>query len=225
MTTWNVGSWWAGLLCFITGIFAVISNNKYVKTVSCTPSNHYNSRAYFFRIIVIILISLRGVVAAGCVFSVISILLCIAGVIFDGVIYGVTNALDACGNQETGEFYGDTKYFTQVVNCAVGHSQTCLCVQGSNDDTCFLFDLRGADNCGQILTRLPSLLLASLIFVFLLLVLVFTYSIFTCMGVCCVKTPPAQQNAPPVQAQAAAANPAYGQPVTAKATPMTANSV
>eukprot|EP01032_Pedospumella_encystans_P026482 gene26482-29924_t len=71
MTSWNVGSWWAGLLCFITGIFAVISNNK-------------------------------GVVAAGCVFSVISILLCIAGVIFDGVIYGVTHALDACGNQETG---------------------------------------------------------------------------------------------------------------------------
>ena len=181
---------------------------------------------YFFHVIIVILLFyLRGVVTAGCVFSVISILLCIAGVIFDGVIYGVTNALDACGNQETGEFYGDTQYLNQVVNCVVGHSQTCLCVQGSNDDTCFLFDLRGADNCGQILTRLPSLLLASLIFVFLLLVLVFTYSIFTCMGVCCVKTPAAQQNAPPVQAQAAAANPAYGQPVTAKATPMTANSV
>ncbi len=170
----------------------------------------------------------RGVVTAGCVFSVIAILLCIAGVIFDGVIYGVTHALDACGNQETGEFYGDTQYLFRVQDCAVGHSQTCLCVQGNNDDTCFLFDLRGADNCGQILTKLPSLLLASLIFVFLLLVLVFTYSIFTCMGVCCVKTPAAAagQNAAPVQAQAtpAAANPVYGEPVTAKATPMTANS-
>jgi len=36
MTSWNVGSWWAGLLCFITGIFAVISNNKYVEVFDPT---------------------------------------------------------------------------------------------------------------------------------------------------------------------------------------------
>lgn len=197
MTAWNVGSWWAGLLCLITGIFALISNNK-------------------------------GVVSTGCVFSVIAILLCIAGVIFDGIMYGVTNAMDTCVNQETGEFYGDTQYNFQAALCISGHSQTCLCVQGSSDDTCFLFDLRsGADNCGEILTTLPSLLLASLIFVFFLLILVFTYSIFTCMGVCCVKAPAANQNqnGAPVTATATAANPSYGQPVTAKATPMTANSV
>lgn len=140
-------------------------------------------------------------------------------------MYGVTHALDSCGNQETGEFYGDSKYYGNVVQCAVGHSQTCLCVQGSNTDTCFLFNLRAADNCGQILTKMPALLLASLLFVFLLLVLIFTYSIFTCMGVCCNKAPAGQNAAPPVTATATAANPSYGQPVTAKATPMTANSV
>ena len=128
----------------------------------------------------------------------IAILLSIAGVVLDGVFYGVTHALDTCLNQETGEFYGDMQYAGLALQCTNGHSQTCLCVQSSNDDTCFLLDLKAAENCGQILTRLPSLLLASLLFLLLSLILVFTYSVFTCMGVCCVKTPAAQQNAPPV---------------------------
>eukprot|EP00388_Colpodella_angusta_P047900 GDKK01074369.1.p1 GENE.GDKK01074369.1~~GDKK01074369.1.p1 ORF type:complete len:240 (-),score=46.57 GDKK01074369.1:218-901(-) len=193
MTSWHVGSWWAGVLCCITGIFALISANK-------------------------------GIVTTGCVFSIIAILLCIAGVIFDGIIYGATNALDTCYDRENFTVYGDAQYGGQAINCALQNSQTCLCVQGSNDDTCFLFNLDSADNCGQILTKLPSLLLASLLFVFLLLVLVFTYSIFTCMGVCCVRPPLANQNATPVTATATATNPVAAT-ATVKATPMTANSV
>lgn len=160
---------------------------------------------------------------SGCILSVISILLCIAGVIFDGVIYGATNALDTCIDRVNMQVYGDKQYGTQAGECIPGHSQDCLCVQGSNDDTCFLFNLGSADNCGQILTQLPSLLLASLLFVFLMLVLVFTYSIFTCMGVCCVKPPLAGQNGAPTPTTATAANPVAA--TTVKATPMTANSV
>ena len=152
----------------------------------------------------------------------IGILLCIAGVIFDGILYGATNALDTCFNQNTGDFYGNTEYNGFAFSCANGHSQTCLCVSGSNSDTCYLFDLKSADDCGEILTKLPSLLLASLIFVFLLLILVFTYSIFTCMGVCCVKEPMAAAGA---QSSATPAVASVSTPQTVKATPMTANSV
>jgi len=161
-------------------------------------------------------------VTTGCIFSVIAILLCIAGVIFDGVIYGATNALDTCIDRVNFQVYGDNQYAQQAGACIAGHSQDCLCVQGSNDDTCFLFNLDSADNCGQILTKLPSLLLASLLFVFLMLVLVFTYSIFTCMGVCCVKPPLANQSGAPTPTTATA-NPVAA--TTVKATPMTANSV
>jgi hypothetical protein len=100
-------------------------------------------------------------------------------------VYGAVNGLDTCGNQDTGEIYGDNKYLSSVVACVSGHSQTCLCVNGGQSDTCYLFNLDSADNCGQILTKMPALLITSVIFLAILFVIVLTYSAFTCKAVCC----------------------------------------
>jgi len=144
----------------------------------------------------------------GIVLSVISILLCIAGVIFDGVMYNTAQALDFCLDQDTGESYGDSKYYPDAAQCASDDSQTCLCVQGSDHlfthNICYLFNLLGAGNCGQILTKLPALLLTSLIFTLLNLMLVLYY-LFACV----LTAPAAHQHplvptAPPAAAELAA---------------------
>ena len=212
-TSWQAGSWWAGILSFITGVVSTGTHNNKVP-------NFVRNRCGSLKCVC------RGIVVAGCVLSVISILLCIAGVIFDGVMYNTTQALDFCWNQETGESYGNLNYYPEAVNCAYDHSQTCLCVQSSNDNVCFLFNLNSAENCGQILTKLPALLLTSLIFVLLHLALVFMYSLFTCIYLCSPAVPPAAHHPNPVVSPSviAVATPA-GQPVPVKHVPVTVNEV
>ena len=124
----------------------------------------------------------------------------IVGVILDGIWFGVSNALDTCYDQKKGEFYGSSTYQPFAFACANGNSQTCLCVNSANEDTCYLFDLENADNCGEILTTMPALLLTSLIFLLLLLVTMFIYSIFTCMNTCCNKRNEAAAEQKPVPA-------------------------
>lgn len=120
----------------------------------------------------------------GCTFSVFSLILVFAGLGLDGAFYGVTNGLDSCINQKTGEYYGEEGLFSIYAECT-GHSETCLCVNEQTSDKCYVFNIKEADNCGQILTRLPSLLMASVIFLTFLFVLVLAYSIFTCKMLCC----------------------------------------
>lgn len=127
----------------------------------------------------------RCSVISGCVFSVISIILLVVGLIIDGIVFGATNGLDTCVDQDTNKYYGDSKYNIYAEACRIDHSQTCVCVNSDNTDNCYLFNLQAADNCGQILTKLPSLLLASVLFMLVLIVVVFVYSIFTCKTVCC----------------------------------------
>ena len=121
----------------------------------------------------------------GCIFSVVGIILCFVGTIFDGVTYGVTNDLKTCINQDTLAVFGESKYYPNAAGCIPDHAQTCLCVNGDNNN-CYLFDLNhGNENCGMVLTKLPSLLLASMFFCLILLALVGTYSACTCMTICC----------------------------------------
>ena len=156
-------------------------------------------------LILVVVIYYRSIVGAGCAFSIISIIVLIVGVILDGIWSGVTESLDTCYDQEKGEFYGSSTYQIFALSCASGNSQTCLCVNSGNSDTCYLFDLESADNCGEILTTMPALLLTSLIFLLLLLVTMFIYSIFTCMNTCCNKrNEAAEQNPKPVPAAAEA---------------------
>jgi hypothetical protein len=155
----------------------------------------------------------RCTVGAGCGFSVIAIILLIVGVIIDGITYGGANALDTCGNTNTGEIYGDSANLPYLISCAVDNHQDCLCIQSSNTDTCYLFNLEAADNCGQILNKYPSLLLASVLFELFLLVTVFIYSVCTCKSVCCVSAEQqaaAQNTAPPAN---------FAAPVAAVAVP------
>lgn len=173
----------------------------------------------------------RPVVSAGCGFSVLAILLCFIGTILDGVFYGITHNLDTCYERQTNTVYGDTSYLLAAEACVVGHSQDCMCVSGDDTDECYLFNLKGADDCGLILTTLPDNLLTSMFFLLLLLFLLFTYSVFTCMIVCVEpdrdvyiqdnNNGPAQSSNPPVAtAAAAAAYPSYVQtqtPAVAKA--------
>ena len=134
----------------------------------------------------------------------------------DGIFYGVTNSLDTCYDQDKGEFYGSSSstYKGYALACVYGHSQTCLCVNGGNSDTCYLFNLESADNCGEILSTMPELLLVSLLFLLGLFGTMLTYSIFTCKVVCCTKRDEnnAQQQPTPAVAQAV--------PATAIATPI-----
>jgi len=168
----------------------------------------------------------RGIVTAGCVLSVISTLLCIAGVVYGGVMYNTIRALDFCLNQYTGEIYGNDKYYSEAFQCASGHPQTCLCVQSRRENVCFLFDLRSANNCGQILTKLPALLLTSLIFVLVTLLLVFTYSLFTCISLWSPAIPPAaHHHTNPVGPVVIAVATPAGQPVPVKNVPVTVNEV
>jgi hypothetical protein len=141
---------------------------------------------------------------------VITIILLIVGLILDGIIYGATNALDTCGDTNTGEIYGDTANTPYLISCAVDNHQDCLCIQSSNTDTCYLFNLESADNCGQILNKLPSLLLASVLFELVLVGTVFTYSVCTCKTVCCT-------GAEDQAAMNAAANSSHAAPAPATA--------
>jgi hypothetical protein len=108
----------------------------------------------------------------------------IAGTVVDGIFYGATNALETCMNQETGEWWGKTENYVVVSNCDT--SKTCGCATG-NDDLCYVFDLSKGGDCGQILYKVPALLLASMICCLILLVVSVTYSIFTCTATCCDK--------------------------------------
>lgn len=89
----------------------------------------------------------------GCVSSV--------AIIVDGVYFGITNSLTTCINTDTGDFYGESDYNRYALACSLDEDHQCICVKGS-DDKCYLFDLTDGDDCGVILTKLPSLLLASL---------------------------------------------------------------
>lgn len=138
-------------------------------------------------------------------------------------MYNTTRDLDFCLNQETGDTYGNSNYYPDAVECAYDHSQTCLCVQGSNDNVCFLFDLDNGDNCGQILSTLPALLLASLIFVVVNLLLVFTYSLFTCISLCSPDVPPAAHQPNPVGPAVVAVATPTGHTVPVKHIPVSVN--
>lgn len=184
----------------------------------------------------------RPVVITGCAFSVLGVILLFIGTILDGVFYGVMENLDTCYSRYTNEIYGDSSYSPYAKACAVDHSQDCSCITSDNTDDCYLFDLKAANDCGEVLTTLPSDLLASMFFCLLLLIVVFTYSIFTCMTVCCSpendvyiqdnNNGPAPGSQPPV----AAAYPHYAQqqtpvaqayvqpPPTVKAVPATTST-
>jgi hypothetical protein len=118
---------------------------------------------------------------------VIAIIVLVIGIILDGIEFGVTNSLTTCVDGNTGEIYGDGGSSGNALLCAIGDSHDCSCVRDQSGDLCYEFNLQAADNCGQILNQLPSLLLASLLFQLLLFGTVFAYSICTCRSVCCVK--------------------------------------
>lgn len=127
----------------------------------------------------------RSIVGAGCAFSVLAIILCFIGTILDGVFYGITENLDTCVNKHSLHVYGDSSYAAYAKACIIGHSQECSCVNSDNLDDCYMFNLKNANDCGDILTTLPAELLASMFFLLVLLFVVTTYSIFTCTNVCC----------------------------------------
>jgi hypothetical protein len=127
----------------------------------------------------------RCAVVSGCALSVFSIVILGIGMIVDGVLFGASNALDTCIDQDIGELYGDSSYKIYAVSCALDHGQTCACVNGADTDTCYMFNLESAKDCGQILTKLPALLVASVVFMVFTIVLVILYSVLTCKVVCC----------------------------------------
>jgi hypothetical protein len=144
----------------------------------------------------------RYTIIVGCVVSVIAAIVTLAGIIVDGVAYGTTSRLDTCINQYNGELYGAARFGTRAAACAVKHAQTCLCVDAGNSDSCYLFDLQSAKNCGEILHHLPSLLLASVLFMILLFVFDICYSVQTCFA---LSAEAPEHTTPPVVAAPAAA--------------------
>lgn len=121
----------------------------------------------------------------GCALSIFSILVLAVGMIVDGVLYGVTKALDTCAAHGTLEVYGNTDYQAYARACAINHSQDCGCVNGADTDTCYQLNLKSLDNCGQVLTKLPPLYLASVLFMLAMTSVMLTYSVYTCRIACC----------------------------------------
>ena len=141
-------------------------------------------------------------------------------------MYNAIRRLDFCLNQYSGETYGNAEYYPEAFQCANDNPQTCLCVDGRRENICFLFNLGSADNCGQILTKLPALLLTSLIFVVVTLLLLITYSMLTCISLWGPAVPPAaSHHTNPVGPVVIAVATPAGQPVPVKHVPVTVNEV
>jgi ferredoxin-thioredoxin reductase catalytic subunit len=116
---------------------------------------------------------------------VIAIIVLGVGIVLDGLSFGLTHSITTCVDGNTDKVYGDSDSSGNAALCAIGDSHDCSCVRDQSGDICYEFNLKAADNCGQIMGKLPALLLASLIFELLLFIAVFGYSVCTCRSVCC----------------------------------------
>ena len=156
---------------------------------------------------------------AGCTFSSLTIALLIAGLILDGVIFANVATLKTCAVKNTLDYYGDSSYIVSARSCALQHSQTCACVR-ADDDLCYLFNLRDADDCGVILNKYPSLLLGSILFMVALIIVVGIYSGFTCKNLSCPNR--RGDNTHLTGASADTSSTAVATPAAAMATPVAA---
>lgn len=117
-------------------------------------------------------------------------ILVVIGFVRDAVMATYLRELETCFDQQTGDVYGADGNTIQAVNCAVGHGQRCLCVNSEETDTCYLFEKKITDTCGDILTAMPDLLIASVVFQILLLGILLYYSVQVCIDLCCPPPPP-----------------------------------
>jgi hypothetical protein len=80
--------------------------------------------------------------------GVVSVLLCIAGAIYDGVVYNELNQLVICRNTDDNKVVGDDSSENVLnlgENCAkeiISASAQCLCVTAKDDSDCSEFDLK-----------------------------------------------------------------------------------
>jgi hypothetical protein len=124
-------------------------------------------------------------VITGCGLSILAMVFLFVGLIRDGVFSTIAHRLDTCYDQDMRVASGNTNYTLNALNCAPGRSEACLCVDGNDLNTCYLFDLQSAQDCDAILNALSPRLVISVVAMVFLFVLVFAYSIFTCKELCC----------------------------------------
>ena len=200
LTKVNVGSWWAGMIVAVAGLFAMISKKRCdiitplcitlilccSLILSCFPSPP----------------CLQHSCAAtmGIALSVAALVLCFVGTIIDGLNSAVFRDFDVCLNTGTGVRYGNQENTNSTLPCMIdafnealagnftaGHAD-CKCASSGDEDMydCIDITLRGdSGDCEKLLTIMPELLLASCLILLACLFLVLFYSCMSCRSVCC----------------------------------------
>jgi len=155
------GTWWGVICVIVAGICGCVSTN-------------------------------RAVVITGMVFSIIGIIVAVIACIIEGLISAVVNTFATCASG-SGQFYGDTSsaniaYATSCYGFNTLGSEYCSCTT-SDGALCYgIYTLENsANNCGDILTSFAPTLRASVAFLVIALISVFTYSVLTCQVICCSK--------------------------------------
>lgn len=145
------------------------------------------------------------------IFATIGVIVGIVASIFDGIDSSTLGQLKGCYNADTGATYGDTTAGANAVGCTFFSSgydgENCVCAydttSSSTSVTCGYFDLASGNNCEIFLTSFPDKIKTSAAFNVAITVLIFVYSIFTCI-VSCVCCPCCKSNDPPVHTTDAA---------------------
>ncbi len=128
-------------------------------------------------------------VVGGIVCSVIAVIVAVVATAVDGVSSAKFHAYKACVSPATKQIYGDPSYTAFLIaTCEFGASSDadtlCYCVNSSKD-ACWEYDLsHSKSSCNDILTIYPDLLSTSFALCGVCLLLVFVYSIFTCVVGC-----------------------------------------
>jgi len=132
----------------------------------------------------------RGVVVAACVLAIISVLVCLSGMIVDSVGSNLMNSIETCAstNNEFAayayNYYGNSAYESSCFTCIELYFQSdsdCYCVDSQSN--CYFFN--GQPDCNVIFTSYTKNLAVSVTFDTFCFVLVFVFSIITCFSICC----------------------------------------
>jgi len=133
----------------------------------------------------------RNMVIAGCVASVISVILTLVGASVDGSAHSVFAGELGCLNTNTFTYTGSSTAKQSAYYCAgvynyytytSADSWQCVC---TDNTLCYGYNLVSGNNCGGILLTYTPNLGASTAFCSILCIMVFAYSVLTCCTVCC----------------------------------------
>jgi hypothetical protein len=200
VTNVHLGSWWAGLACFLAAMFGAFSGDN------------------------------RCLVVTSCVLASIAVVVTLIGLIVDSIAAGVIGDLDGCANYPSStsqvQYYdngGSSTTQSYAVACADPGDDECNCVKNSNWGTCYLYQLASGTDCYDVFNEYHSLLSGSASLGAINLVIVLTYSIMTCSSLCGCCPPPKSNDSPvaetPVVVQSPVASVVYNQNPTSPGQP------